>query len=208
MRAPRARRLHRGDEGQIFPALIVFGLAILAMSLVLFQVGRAADLRARGQTGADAGALAGAINVREQFIILLIRSLATGTPVNLEDLLEAPACAAAASRAAVNETALTDCRLDKQAMEVTVDTATFADLRDQNWIPQNKLTRGRATATSKVQVFPDICGVSGFGIPGAEGIPGLGGESDCEFTQLPDDVPDFSRGDFADSSFLAVKLIN
>ena len=103
----RTRALHTGDEGQIFPALIVFGLAILAMSLVLFQVGRAADLRARGQTGADAGALAGAINVREQFIILLIRSLATGTPVNLEDLLEAPACAAAASRAAGNETART-----------------------------------------------------------------------------------------------------
>jgi hypothetical protein len=204
----RASQRRRGDEGQIFPALIVFGLAILAMSLILFTVGRAADLRARGQTGGDAGALAGAINVRNQFIILLVKSLVTGTPVNLEDLNEPIACGFARARAAQNQTLMTDCQLDKQAMEITVDVVTFRDLRDQRFIPQARFTRGEATATAKVQIFPEVCGVSGFGIPGADGIPGLEGESGCEFTELPTDVPDFSESDFQSDSFFAVKLIN
>jgi Putative Flp pilus-assembly TadE/G-like len=204
----RASQRHQGDEGQIFPALIVFGLAILAMSLILFTVGRAADLRARGQTGADAGALAGAINVRNQFIVLLVKSLLTGSPVNLDELNEPLACGFARARAAQNQTAATDCTLDKQAMEITVDVVTFKDLSDQRFIPPARTTRGSATATAKVVVFPEVCGVSGFGIPGAGGIPGLEGESDCDFTGLPDDIPDFSVGDFQDNSFFAVKLIN
>jgi len=204
----RATKRRHGEEGQIFLALLVFGIVILAVSVVLFQVGRAADLRTRGQTGADAAALAGARNVRTQFIILLIKSLVTGTPVNLEDLVEPLACAEALAYAEQNDTTITKCSLDKQQMEITVDIVGNNSLGNEDAVPRAKFKRARATATAKVVILDGICGATqGIGIPGGDSLPGLeGGGSDCDFNGLPEDVPDFSPGDFL--GFLKIKLIN
>ena len=54
------------ERGQILPALAVLLVVILAGGLVLFQVGRASTMEAEAVTAADAAALAGAQNVKEQ----------------------------------------------------------------------------------------------------------------------------------------------
>jgi hypothetical protein len=53
-------------DGQILPGLVMLLLAILALGIVGFQVGKAAILRSQAQTAADAAALAGAREVRRQ----------------------------------------------------------------------------------------------------------------------------------------------
>jgi hypothetical protein len=53
-------------DGQILPGLVMLLLAILALGIVGFQVGKAAILRSQAQTAADAAALAGAREIRRQ----------------------------------------------------------------------------------------------------------------------------------------------
>jgi secretion/DNA translocation related TadE-like protein len=48
------------EDGQILPGLLVVLLALLAVGMLMFQVGRAAVLRSDAQTAADAAALAAA----------------------------------------------------------------------------------------------------------------------------------------------------
>src|SRR5438045_3226304 len=48
------------DEGQILPGLLVVLLALLAVGMLMFQVGKAAVLRSEAQTAADAAAVGGA----------------------------------------------------------------------------------------------------------------------------------------------------
>ena len=54
------------EVGQILPGLVVLLLAILALGVMGFQIGKAAILRSQAQTAADAAALAGAREVRRQ----------------------------------------------------------------------------------------------------------------------------------------------
>jgi Putative Flp pilus-assembly TadE/G-like len=56
------------DDGQILPGLLVVLLALLAVGMMLFQVGKAAVLRSDAQTAADAAALAGATEIRRQLV--------------------------------------------------------------------------------------------------------------------------------------------
>jgi hypothetical protein len=58
----------RKEAGQIVPGLLVLLVAILVLGLLAFQIGKAAVLRSGAQTGADAAALAGARNIRDQLI--------------------------------------------------------------------------------------------------------------------------------------------
>src|SRR5215218_385421 len=66
----------RRETGQILPGLIMLMLAILAIGVLAFRVGRAAVLRSGAQTAADAAALAGARSIRDQ---LIAQVAATGT---------------------------------------------------------------------------------------------------------------------------------
>ena len=50
----------RRETGQILPGLIMLMLAILALGMLTFRIGKAAVLRSGAQTAADAAALAGA----------------------------------------------------------------------------------------------------------------------------------------------------
>lgn len=66
----------RRQDGQILPGLVVLMIAVLALGILAFGVGRAAILRSDAQTAADAAALAGAGEVRDQ---LVAQVAATGT---------------------------------------------------------------------------------------------------------------------------------
>lgn len=54
------------EDGQILPGLVMLLLAILALAIVGFQIGKAAILRSQAQTAADAAALAGAREIKRQ----------------------------------------------------------------------------------------------------------------------------------------------
>src|SRR4051794_13131639 len=58
----------RRESGQILPGLLVVLLAILAVGVLFFQVGKAAVLKSQAQTAADAAALAGATDIRDQLL--------------------------------------------------------------------------------------------------------------------------------------------
>jgi hypothetical protein len=54
------------EDGQILPGLVMLLLAILALGVVGFQIGKAAMQRSQAQTAADAAALAGAREIKRQ----------------------------------------------------------------------------------------------------------------------------------------------
>jgi hypothetical protein len=54
------------EDGQILPGLVMLLVAILALGVIGFQIGKAAILRSKAQTAADAAALAGAREVKRQ----------------------------------------------------------------------------------------------------------------------------------------------
>jgi Putative Flp pilus-assembly TadE/G-like len=54
------------EDGQILPGLVMLLLAILALAVLGFQIGKAAILRSQAQTAADAAALAGAREIKRQ----------------------------------------------------------------------------------------------------------------------------------------------
>ena len=60
------RRVERREDGQILPGLVMLLVAILALGVIGFQIGKAAILRSQAQTAADAAALAGAREVKRQ----------------------------------------------------------------------------------------------------------------------------------------------
>ena len=68
--------MRTGERGQILPGLLVVLLAVLAVGMLMFQVGKAAVLRSDAQTAADAAALAGATEIKRQ----LMRQWATAGP--------------------------------------------------------------------------------------------------------------------------------
>ena len=68
----------RRENGQILPGLVMLMLAILALGMLTFQIGKAAVLRSDAQTAADAAALAGARAIRDQLIAQLTT---TGTSI-------------------------------------------------------------------------------------------------------------------------------
>jgi hypothetical protein len=88
------------------PALFVMIVALLALGIMLLQIGRATDIRAEGVTAADAGALAGAKNMRIQLIAI---TAAIGYPD--PDLVnQALVCATAAAYVGRNGATMTGCR--------------------------------------------------------------------------------------------------
>ena len=60
--------MRNGERGQILPGLLVVMLAVLAVGMLMFQVGKAAVLRSGAQTAADAAALAGAREIKRQLM--------------------------------------------------------------------------------------------------------------------------------------------
>src|SRR4051794_11608225 len=132
----------RRECGQILPGLLMLMLAILALGMLTFRIGKAAVLRSDAQTAADAAALAGARSIRDQ---LAAQVASTGTS-DLARVSEPVARAAAADYAHRNGARLTDFTLEGADVRASVDTG------DQRVDPPKEKRRGVARARARVEL--------------------------------------------------------
>jgi hypothetical protein len=154
----RLRRLRSNEEGQVMPALFVMVVALLAIGIMLLQVGRATDIRAEGVTAADAGALAGAKNMRIQLIAI---TAAIGYPD--PDLVnEVAVCATAAAYVARNGATMTGCR--KFGFRVYVDVRMNRGLTGERARSMGlEGDTASAEATAEVRLFYSLGSLGGGG---------------------------------------------
>ena len=160
----------RRESGQILPGLIILMLAILALGMLTFRIGKAAVLRSDAQTAADAAALAGARSVRDQ----LVEQVATTGTSDFALVSEVVARAAAADYARRNGAVLT--RFEMEG----ADVRAFA--KD-----------GDATARARARVELVAGGASGGGgnlgaVPGG-GDPTISGREWAELAEKIDKPP-------------------
>ena len=136
----------RRESGQILPGLIMLMLAILALGMLTFRIGKAAVLRSGAQTAADAAALAGARSIRDQ----LIAQMATTGTSDLARVSEQVARAAAADYAKRNDARLTDFKMDGADVRAWVDTDD--EKVDKPSEPKDE-RRGEARARGRVELI-------------------------------------------------------
>src|SRR3954464_1456503 len=136
----------RRETGQILPGLIMLMLAILALGMLTFRIGRAAVLRSDAQTAADAAALAGARSIRDQ----LETQVATTGTSDLARISEPVVRAAAADYARRNGARLTDFKLDGAAVRAFVDTG------EQQVDPPKVDRRARARSRARVELVMGV----------------------------------------------------
>lgn len=155
----RLRRLRSDEEGQVMPALFVMVVALLALGIMLLQIGRATDIRAEGVTAADAGALAGAKNMRIQLIAI---TAAIGYPdPNLVN--EAVVCATAAAYVARNGATMTGCR--------RFGFRVFVDVRmNRGLTGERARSMGLAGDTATAEAVAEVRLMYSLGAPGGGGI--------------------------------------
>src|SRR5687767_3314403 len=132
----------RRDAGQILPGLVMLLLAIVALGVLAFQIGKAAVLRSGAQTAADAAALAGARNIRDQ---LIQQVLTTGTS-DLARINRIAVRVAAADYARRNDAVLTDLKVEG------ADVRAYVTTREKIDAPRDE-RQGRATARARVQLI-------------------------------------------------------
>jgi len=150
----------RRDAGQILPGLLMLLLAILALGVLAFQIGKAAVLRSGAQTAADAAALAGARNIRDQ---LIQQVLTTGTS-DFARTNRLAVHAAAADYARRNDAVLRDLDIQGADVRATVDTEETIDASEDE-------RKGRARARARVELLAPPAALGGGNIgPG----PGSG----------------------------------
>ena len=125
-------------------------LAILALGMLTFRIGKAAVLRSDAQTAADAAALAGARSIRDQ----LVAQLATTGTSDLARVSEPIVRAAAADYARRNGGRLTDFKRDG------ADVRAYVDTEDEKVDPPKVERRGVAKARARVELIA---------LPGFEG---------------------------------------
>jgi hypothetical protein len=145
------RERGRREEGQVLLALLMFLVTVLSLALMLFQVGRGTDLRARAQTAADAAALAGAREIAK------VAEMSYGAGAFASILAaEGLAWAAAQRYAADNGAIVTQVRLDPVRLEVYAAVVTVAALTDKPQSPANP-KRAVANATARVEFDKGVC---------------------------------------------------
>jgi len=142
---------HRQD-GQILPGLVILMIAVLALGVLAFGVGRAAILRSDAQTAADAAALAGARDVRDQ---LVAQVAATGN-TDLGRLDRGRVQRAAEEYAAKNGAELRQ-PVTLEAGDVRVWVRTRGDAGNE------RETEGEARARGRVEVDPLTGAIAGAG---------------------------------------------
>jgi Putative Flp pilus-assembly TadE/G-like len=153
-------RLHRDESGQIIPLLFVVLVALMATGILLFQTGRAADLRAEAQTAADAAALAGGHTLEEQLMLVDGSTFAVN---------EAAVRAAAEDYAERNDAHLTSFDLDRYDVRVTVATVRTLGGEEPGASPDED-DDDSASAHAQARVTP-LTGFNGFGAFGGLGAP-------------------------------------
>jgi Putative Flp pilus-assembly TadE/G-like len=153
-------RLHRDESGQIIPLLFVVLVALMATGILLFQTGRAADLRAQAQTAADAAALAAGQELEQQLTMLDGSTLAVN---------EVAVRAAAEDYAERNDARVTSFDRDGYDVRVTV-TGTETLGGDEPGASPDDDDDKSATARAQARVTP-FFGFNGFGAFGGFGAP-------------------------------------
>jgi Putative Flp pilus-assembly TadE/G-like len=132
----------RRESGQILPGLIMLMLAILALGMLTFRIGRAAVLRSDAQTAADAAALAGARSIRDQ----LVNQVATTGTSDFNAVSKPIAEAAARDYAKRNGARLTSFKVDGADVRALVDT------NDEKVDSPTDDRRGEARARGRVEL--------------------------------------------------------
>ena len=161
--------MHQGERGQILPGLLVVMLALLAVGVLMFQVGKAAVLRSGAQTAADAAALAGANEIKRQ----LMAQWATQGFTDVSQISRPLVIAQMAAYAKKNDATLLPVRpgdingVDVKARVTTDDTLG----RDAKGIGEQD-AKGEAKARARVGLGT---GPGGGGSIGP--LPGSGSES-------------------------------
>ena len=145
--------------------LLVVLLLCLALGLMMLQVGLAADYKSRAQTAADAGALAGAIEVKRE----IIAAWAMDHQLQPEEINMALVCAQAAIYAERNRAHITSCRHEEY--DILVDVVGRDDLDN---VRGTEEVDGD-TAQAKARATPWGFGGGGFGFGGGGGSLPVGG---------------------------------
>lgn len=172
----------------MIPALLVAFVALAAVGLMLFQVGRSTTLRAQAQTGADAGAVAGAEAVRADILAQVQAWLASGgwtkgpPVVRLLPALDPVVGGACSAYATRNTTVATSCLRSGQRVKADVLSVDSIDPQDAARVNINGQPRGRAQADACVFVQGSIILVGGGG---CSSIPSGAGFDPARFTTLP-----------------------
>ncbi|HEX6026473.1 MAG TPA: pilus assembly protein TadG-related protein [Solirubrobacter sp.] len=175
----------RRQDGQIIPALVMMMLALVAVGMLFFQVGRAAIFSTEAQTAADAAALAAAKNVQQQ---LMEQVAATGTS-SLALINPVRVRTAAESYAQRNGGHVT--KIERRGVDVKVWVATNERLGRGAERLDREDTRGTARARARVQLL--VLGGTGVGAGVNLGGPATGGDptiSKKEWRELAEEIGD------------------
>lgn len=147
----------RGEDGQVIPLLLFVFVATIAIGMWLYQTAHTAVLRSDAQTGADAAALAGVRNVKEQ----LLEQLNTTGEQRIDLINDARVKAASAGYASKNGVTVTS--FERLGVDVRVRVRTNASLGDDARPIDSVDTKGLARARATL------------GVGGAAGVSGGGG---------------------------------
>jgi hypothetical protein len=174
------------QDGQILPGLLVVLLALLAVGMMMFQIGRAAVLRSDAQTAADAAALAGASEIRRQ---LQVQWATTGvTDVNA--ISRPMVIAKMQEYAKKNGATLIVGKVQIVGVDVKATVATEEALGKDAENIGSEDAKGFAKARARVEIAAGLAGASIGPVPGG----GRGGSgpvpkiSDKEWKGLGEDI--------------------
>ena len=181
--------MHGREDGQILPGLLVILLALLAVGVLMFQVGRAAVLKSDAQTAADAAALAGAHEIRRQ----LIAQWATTGTTNLQAVSRPLVLARMHEYAKKNDATLV--ASDINGVDVKAEVTTDGELGEDARGVRAEGKKGEARARARLTIVPGVLGGGSIGpLPGGGGggpVPRIsGGEWKEIGERLGDGPPD------------------
>src|SRR3954454_6889866 len=141
-----------GERGQILPGLLVVLLAVLAVGMLMFQVGKAAVLRSDAQTAADAAALAGAQEIRRQ---LILQWATTGT-TSIE-LVSLPLVRARMREYAKrNDATLIESSVVIQGVDVKAAVTTDDEVGREAREIGREDAKGEARARARIELMPGL----------------------------------------------------
>jgi hypothetical protein len=182
----------RAEDGQIMPFLMVTLITLILGGVLLFQVARGSDQRARAQTAADAAALAGARDIRSQLEALAMSGV---VDVNAIDLGRVRA--AADDYAQRNGAKVT--KLERLGVDVRVAVATLDKLGKPAEPVNSEGVRGTAQARASFSVISSVGDVPAASAPGdASGTQPTGGNGripDADWNDLKQQIKDLPRPD-------------
>lgn len=131
------------------PVLMLTLVSLLLVGVLLFQVARGSDLRARAQTAADAAALAGARDIRSQLEALAMRGRIDVSAIDLGRVRSA-----ASDYARRNGGRLT--KLERLGIDVRVEVVTDEKLGDPAEPVDSEGSRGIARARASFSVVSSV----------------------------------------------------